>query len=316
MNIIFAGTPEFAAQALQTLLTTEHNIIAVYTQPDRPAGRGRKLQASPVKTLAVEKNIPVYQPLNFKTEEAQQELIDLNADIMVVVAYGLILPKVILDAPKKGCINIHASLLPRWRGAAPIQRAILAGDKHSGVTIMQMNEGLDTGNMILTLTCDIENNDTGSSLHDKLALLGAEALLKTLELIANNNQQLSVQDNSQANYAHKLDKKEAQINWQTEDAINIVHKIQAFNSWPVAFTQHKDKSLRLWQACLLETDPIATNIPVDNNYGQVIAESAEGIDVQAKNGTVRLLELQMPGKKRMMVKDFIHGQSLLNSRFE
>lgn len=320
MNIIFAGTPEFSSVALQGLLESQHNVVAVYTQPDRPAGRGRKLTASPVKELAVENNIPVYQPVSLKNEEAQQELIALQADIMIVVAYGLILPKVVLQAPKCGCLNIHASILPRWRGAAPIQRAILSGDAQSGVTIMQMDEGLDTGDMLTIKPCDIESDDTGSSLHDKLAAMGVLALMQTLEDIETNRLRPEAQDDSLAVYAHKLDKKEAQIDWQ-QDAGDIVRKIQAFNSWPVAYTDFNGKSLRLWQARLVESDKslqLEENLQLENShqlessqqYGKVIKESAEGIDILAKNGVVRVLELQMPGKKRIMVRDFINGQSL------
>ncbi len=313
MKIIFAGTPEFAAVALNTLLDSEHEVVAVYTQPDRPAGRGRKLTASPVKALAVEHDIPVYQPVSLKDEASQQQLNALQADVMVVVAYGLILPQAVLQAPKYGCLNIHASILPRWRGAAPIQRAILAGDSQSGVTIMQMDQGLDTGDMLNIKTCDITQEDTGSSLHDKLADLGAAALLQTLEDIMANRLQPRPQDDSQATYAHKLDKQEARIDWQKEDAAFIVRKIQAFNSWPVAYTDYNGKSLRLWQARLL---PLEKDTPQDPaSFGKVLAESANGIDILARGGLVRILELQMPGKKRIMVKDFINGQSLQGVQF-
>ncbi len=313
MKIIFAGTPEFAAVALNTLLDSEHEVIAVYTQPDRPAGRGRKLTASPVKALAVEHDIPVFQPVSLKDEASQQQLNALQADVMVVVAYGLILPQAVLQAPKYGCLNIHASILPRWRGAAPIQRAILAGDSKSGVTIMQMDQGLDTGDMLNIKTCDITQEDTGSSLHNKLAGLGAAALLQTLEDIMANRLQLQPQDDSQATYARKLDKQEARIDWQHEDAALIVRKIQAFNSWPVAYTDYNGKSLRLWQARLL---PLENDTPQDPaSFGKVLAESAVGIDILARGGLVRVLELQMPGKKRIMVKDFINGQSLLGVQF-
>jgi len=305
MNIIFAGTPDFSAVALQALLASEHKVIAVYCQPDRPAGRGRKLTAGPVKALAVEHDIPLYQPLSLKDEAAQEDLVALQADIMVVVAYGLLLPKAVLNAPRYGCINIHASLLPRWRGAAPIQRAILAGDQHSGVTIMQMDEGLDTGDMLRIESCVIAAEDTGSSLHDTLAAMGSAAMLHTLSDIEADSLQPQVQDNSQAVYAHKLNKPEAQIDWQ-QPATDIVRKIQAFNSWPVAYTDYKGKPLRLWQARLLAHK----NSDNEQQYGRVLAESSEGIDILAVDGLVRVLELQMPGKKRIMVKDFINGQSL------
>ncbi len=311
MNIIFAGTPDFSVYTLEKLLASNHKVIAVYTQPDRPSGRGRRLMASPVKKLAVEHNIPVYQPVSLKDEAAQQELINLQADIMIVVAYGLILPKIILNAPPLGCLNIHASLLPRWRGAAPIQRAILAGDQHTGITIMQMNEGLDTGDILRIKSCPIAVNDTGSRLHDKLAVMGADTILESLSDIENNTLYAQVQDEKQVTYAHKLNKQEACIDWQ-QDASDIVKKIQAFNSWPVAYTYYKNKALRLWQAHLLDTPSSV----IDLAYGTVIAESSEGIDILAKNGIVRVLELQMPSKKRIMVKDFINGQSLLSVHFD
>lgn len=308
MNVIFAGTPDFSAVALQALLNSEHKVIAVYTQPDRPAGRGRKLAASPVKTLALEHAIPVYQPLSLKDDAAQKELAALQADVMIVVAYGLILPEAVLRAPRFGCLNIHASLLPRWRGAAPIQRAILAGDSQSGVTIMQMDKGLDTGDMLTIKKCAIETEDTGSSLHDRLADMGALALLQTLGDIKARRLNPQAQDDALATYAHKLDKQEALIDWH-EEAAAIVRKIQAFNSWPVAYTNYKKKSLRLWQARLIDSD--TSELPV----GKVVAESPEGIDIIASNGIVRALELQMPGKKRILVKDFINGQSLLGVNF-
>ncbi len=319
MKIIFAGTPEFSVVALQALLDSEHEVVAVYTQPDRPAGRGRKLTASPVKALALAYHIPVHQPLSLKDEVAQKELDAIQADVMIVVAYGLILPEAVLQAPKHGCLNIHASLLPRWRGAAPIQRAILAGDAQSGVTIMQMDKGLDTGDMLTIKCCDIDVTDSGSSLHDRLAGMGAQALLKTLRDIESNNLNPQAQDDSQASYAHKLDKQEAKIDWY-QDAAAIVQKIQAFNSWPVAYTNYNGKSLRLWQARLVVDDKEKAaakhrHESLSSQCGEVIAESAEGIDILAKNGIVRILELQMPGKKRTLVKDFINGQSLLGALF-
>jgi len=323
MKVIFAGTPEFSSVALQALLDSDHEVVAVYTQPDRPAGRGRKLTASPVKTLALESDLPVFQPLSLKDEDAQKTLAACQAEVMVVVAYGLILPEAILKTPPYGCLNIHASILPRWRGAAPIQRAILAGDSQTGVTIMQMDKGLDTGDMLMTECCDINVSDTGSSLHDRLAELGATALLQTLDDMVAGHLNPQQQDDTLANYAHKLEKKEAEIDWQ-RNAKEIVQKIQAFNSWPVAYTylpedlskekNNKKKPLRLWQAHYLSDENSLDENMNDNEmvYGQVIAETPAGMDILAKNGIVRVLELQMPGKKRVLVKDFINGQSLLN----
>jgi len=302
LRIIFAGTPDFAAEALKALIESSHQVIAVYSQPDRPAGRGRQLKASPVKELALEHNIPVYQPLNLKDTSEHEQIENLNADVMVVVAYGVILPKAVLDAPKHGCLNIHASILPRWRGAAPIQRAILAGDKESGVTIMQMDVGLDTGDMLTIQRTPIEASDTGSSLHDRLATIGAEALLETLDKISNNTLEPVVQDDSLSNYAKKLDKQEAAIDW-TDSAENIVNKIQAFNSWPVAYCAYNGKSLRLWQARLLDSSK-------ENTPGLVVDEGKEGIDIACGKGIVRIIELQLPGKKRIMVRDFINSNSL------
>jgi methionyl-tRNA formyltransferase len=258
VKIIFAGTPEFAATALAALLKTDHEIVAVYTQPDRKAGRGQKLTASAVKQLALEHNIPVYQPLHFKssTDEglaAQAELKALNADVMVVAAYGLILPQVVLDTPKYGCLNIHGSLLPRWRGAAPIQRAIATGDAETGVTIMKMAAGLDTGDMMYKTICPIEPQDTSASLHDKLAQQGAEATVKVLESEESLQHYLDhreVQDEALTVYAHKLSKAEAKIDW-TQDAVTIDRNIRAFNPWPVAFTPiDETNNLRVWGSLL------------------------------------------------------------------
>ena len=256
MRIIFAGTPEFAASALAALLNTNNEIVAVYTQPDRKAGRGQKLTASAVKQLALEHDLPVYQPLHFKssTEEglaAQAELKALNADVMVVAAYGLILPQVVLDTPKYGCLNIHGSLLPRWRGAAPIQRAIATGDAETGVTIMKMAAGLDTGDMMLKTICPITADDTSASLHDKLALQGATAICTvlqsedTLKTALDNRE---VQDEALTVYAHKLTKAEAQIDW-SQSAVAIDRNIRAFNPWPVAFTPlDENNNLRIWNS--------------------------------------------------------------------
>jgi len=247
----------------------------------------------------------VYQPLNLKDSAEHQQIEKMQADVMVVVAYGVILPKPVLDAPKYGCLNIHASILPRWRGAAPIQRAILAGDKESGVTIMQMDVGLDTGDMLTIARTPIEPVDTGSSLHDRLATIGAEALLQTLEKISNNTLQPESQDDSLSNYAKKLDKQEAAIDWN-DTAENIVHKIQAFNSWPVAYCDYNGKSLRLWQARSI--DKKSTAAP-----GLVVDESKDGLDISCGEGLVRVVELQLPGKRRTMVSDFINSHSLKGS---
>ena len=301
LRIIFAGTPDFAASALVALVKSEHEIIAVYTQPDRPAGRGRKLRASPVKEVALENDIPVLQPDNLKETETQDVLRAFNADIMVVAAYGLILPQVVLDIPHLGCLNIHASLLPRWRGAAPIQRAIAAGDKESGITIMQMNAGLDTGDILQLTSCPITEHDSGGSLHDRLAEIGASAILKTLEDIDSNNLKPVRQDDSLATYAHKLDKKEALINWQNS-ASEIALLIRAFNPWPVTFTYLNNKPLRILQAQALSENS-------ELEAGTVIACDKNGIDISCGEGTLRLLKLQPSGSKAMDVAAFMNGHA-------
>lgn len=310
LRIIFAGTPEFAASALAELIKSEHQVIAVYTQPDRPAGRGRKLHSSPVKNLALEHNIPVLQPDNLKEAETQETLRSFNADIMIVAAYGLILPQVVLDIPRLGCLNIHASLLPRWRGAAPIQRAIAAGDKESGITIMQMNAGLDTGDILRLSSCAITEKDSGGSLHDRLAEMGATAILETLKDLANNKINPKVQDDSLATYAHKLDKKEALINWQ-HSALEIEQLIRAFNPWPVAFTYLNNKTLRIWQAQVLPPNvETKTNIKqTDIKPGTVIAYDKKGIDIHCGEGVLRLLKLQPSGSKAMDVAAFMNGHA-------
>lgn len=311
LKIIFAGTPDFAASALIALIQSQHEVVAVYTQPDRPAGRGRKLRASPVKEVALEKAIPVLQPASLKSTEAQDELRHFNADIMVVAAYGLILPQAILDIPKLGCLNIHASLLPRWRGAAPIQRAIAAGDKESGISIMQMNAGLDTGDILKRYPCPILETDTGGELHDRLAEIGAKAIVEIVDLLDNSELKPTVQDDSLATYAHKLDKKEAQINWQ-HPAVEIERLIRAFNPWPVAYTLLNDSPLRLWQAKILTENS-------ELEAGTIIRSDKNGIDVSCGEGVLRLLKLQPSGSKAMDVAAFMNGhakQLPINSRFQ
>lgn len=304
LKIVFAGTPEFAASSLAALLSSQHQVLAVYTQPDRPAGRGRKLTASPVKALALQHDLPVLQPVSLRDETAQQELAAWNADVMVVVAYGLILPVPVLTAPRLGCINVHASLLPRWRGAAPIQRAILAGDAETGVTIMQMDKGLDTGDMLHIVSCPIESTDTAEILHDRLAGLGSAALLDALAVIAQGNAQPEKQDDAQANYAEKLQKAEAQIDW-SQSAEQLSRTVRAFNPWPVAFTKFDEKNLRIW---LAEALPALT----DAVPGTVLAESRDGIDVATGDGVLRVTQLQMPGGKALSAEQFLNAHSLLD----
>lgn len=301
LNLIFAGTPEFAATQLRALLGSRHRVIACYTQPDRPAGRGRKLSPSPVKALAQEHGIAVYQPLNFKNADDVAQLQALNADLMVVVAYGLILPKVVLDAPRLGCINVHASILPRWRGAAPIQRAIAAGDAETGVTLMQMDVGLDTGAMLLKVTTPITADDTGGSLHDRLAQIGAPALLDTLEQLAAGTAQPEQQDDSLATYAHKLTKEEAKLDW-TRSAADLHNLIRAFNPWPVTHTELDGDTIRVWKAERQTGNHQAAP-------GTLLDVSRDGVTVATSDGLLRLTELQLPGGKCLPVAAILNSKA-------
>lgn len=300
LNIIFAGTPDFAAVALQKLIDERYHIIAVYTQPDRPAGRGRKLKPGPVKALALQHNIPLEQPLNFKEKDTRVTLQNYQADLMIVAAYGLLLPLPILQAPKYGCLNIHASLLPRWRGAAPIQRAILAGDTETGITIMQMNEGLDTGDMLLKMSTPIAETDTGGSLHDRLAELGGCAIIEALKLLEKEALKPEQQDNRLANYAKKLNKDEAWIDW-TRPASDVDRQIRAFNPWPVSQTKLEDKIIRIHAATLLDD----TN--TSSSAGKILSYTKHGIDVQCGEGQLRLLKCQLPGSRALSVADLHNG---------
>ncbi|MDJ0038382.1 methionyl-tRNA formyltransferase [Pantoea allii] len=301
LKIIFAGTPDFAARHLDALLASEHQVVGVFTQPDRPAGRGNKLTAGPVKSLALAQNIPVFQPKSLRPAENQQLIADLQADVMVVVAYGLILPKAVLDMPRLGCINVHGSLLPRWRGAAPIQRALWAGDSETGVTIMQMDVGLDTGDMLLKLACPISAEDTSATLYDKLADLGPAGLLTTLAQLRDGQAQAIQQDESQANYAEKLSKEEARLNW-TLSAEQLERCIRAFNPWPISFFMVNDQPVKVWQACVLPH--------VNQQPGEIIQADKQGIQIATADGVLNLLQLQPAGKKPMSAQD------LLNSRRE
>ncbi len=320
LKIIFAGTPEFAACALEALINAGHDIIAVYTQPDRPAGRGQKVTASPVKELALKHHLPIYQPVSLRDESEQKKLAELKADVMVVAAYGLILPLPVLTAPKWGCINIHASLLPRWRGAAPIQRAILAGDKETGITIMQMDEGLDTGPMLLKKQLSIQPNVTAETLHDNLAKLGAEAILEALgyksttdtvsvyygveseaELLKKLYYKRELQNNQFATYASKIKKEEAFLNW-ISSAEELDRKIRAFNPRPIAYTMLSGELLRVWQAEIL------TNNTQSLCPGEILEVSPDGIAVATGKGILRLQKIQFPGGRALPVSE------LLNSR--
>lgn len=314
LRIIFAGTPDFSVAPLQALLNSRHDVIAVYTQPDRPAGRGRKLTASPVKQVAEENGIAVYQPESLKEAEAQQTLKSLNADIMIVVAYGLILPQAVLDMPKMGCLNIHASLLPRWRGAAPIQRAIESGDKQSGVTIMQMNAGLDTGDMLYKLTTDITADDTAQTLHDRLSVLGCKALIATLDGLQNQTITPEVQDESLVTYAEKMHKEEALVQWN-QPALKIVRKIQAFNPWPVAYTLFQDKPLRIWQARQLTAEEQQEFAGITKLPGLVLGLNKNGLMIATGDEPICIQQVQPAGKKAMSAYDFAQSRKLDGYQF-
>ena len=298
LRVIFAGTPDFAAQHLQALLDSPHQVVAVYSQPDRPAGRGRKLTASPVKALALEHAIEVQQPLSLKDAEAQQVLASYNADIMVVVAYGLLLPQVILDTPGLGCINVHGSLLPRWRGAAPIQRAILAGDAMSGVTVMQMEAGLDTGPMLLKAQISIAPIDTSASLYEKLAVLGCNSLVEALDGLQSAGLTAQVQDNAAANYAAKLTKAEGAIDWH-QSAQQISLQVRGLNPWPVAYSDWQDSRLRIWMAHAIDT---SSNQPA----GTLVALDKTGLEVACGTGHLKITQLQWPGGKALIQSELMN----------
>jgi|TARA_B110000091_G_C13718756_1_gene433822 methionyl-tRNA formyltransferase len=307
LRIIFAGTPDFAAEHLAALIKSQHQVVAVYCPPDKPAGRGKKLTACATKELALANKLIIEQPVNFKEQEVQQQLISYNADVMVVVAYGLLLPEVVLSAPKLGCINVHGSILPKWRGAAPIQRSLEAGDNETGVTLMQMDKGLDTGAMILIARCAITSTDTSASLYQKLAKLGPNTLLEGLNLMGTDNYPQIVQDNNNSTYAAKLDKNEAELNWQLTAEV-LDRKIRAYIPWPVAQFTFIDKKntlhkIKVWQASIINT--------IDNNQdvGTIIAIDKKGIVVSTGQGGIRLETLQLPGKKALPVKDIINGRA-------
>jgi len=302
LRIIFAGTPDFAARHLDALLSSGHQVVGVFTQPDRPAGRGKKLMPSPVKVLAEEHGLPVFQPASLRPQENQQLVEDLNADVMVVVAYGLILPKSVLDMPRLGCINVHGSLLPRWRGAAPIQRSLWAGDADTGVTIMQMDVGLDTGDMLYKLSCPITDEDTSATLYDKLAELGPKGLIDTLQQLADNRVQPEVQDEALVTYADKLSKEEARLDWSLP-AAQLERCIRAFNPWPMSWLEIDGQPVKVWQASVIAG-------PVNAAPGTIIEANKQGIQVATVEGILNLESLQPAGKKAMSAQD------LLNSRRE
>ena len=302
LKIIFAGTPDFAANHLQALIDAEFDVVAVYSQPDRPAGRGKKLTASAVKEVALVNDIAVYQPENFKQSDSVEQLAALNADLMIVVAYGLILPTSVLTTPRLGCLNVHGSLLPRWRGAAPFQRAIWAGDKETGVTIMQMDEGLDTGDMLKKVNCPIDADETSASLYAKVAKQAPAVLIETINQLQAGELTAEKQDESEATYAKKLSKAEALINWQ-DDADFIDRCIRAFNPWPVSYFEWSGQVIKVHQAKIVDT---TTTKPA----GTIVSVDKKGIQVATGQGVINLEVIQLAGKKAMPVQD------VLNSRRE
>ncbi len=297
MRLIFAGTPDFAATALHALIAAKHDVALVLTQPDRPAGRGMRLQPSAVKTLALAHGLPVAQPSTLKDPVEQTRLRTAGADAMVVAAYGLILPQAVLDIPRLGCLNIHASLLPRWRGAAPIQRALLAGDRDTGITIMQMDAGLDTGAMLLKKRIPITADDTAQTLHDKLARLGAESIVETLDLLQQGRLAPAAQDSTHATYAAKLSKDEARVSW-ARPAAEIARAVRAYNPYPAAFTLLRGETLNLWAA-----DPIAGK----GAPGTVLAADKSGIAVACGTDALRITELQRASGKHLSAAQFLAG---------
>lgn len=305
MRILFAGTPDFAAAHLQALIDAEFDIVGVYTQPDRPAGRGNKLKPSAVKKLALANNLPVLQPPTLKDEQVQKELSDLAPDIMVVVAYGLILPKAVLDIPTKACINVHGSILPKWRGAAPIQRSIWAGDEETGVSIMHMDEGLDTGDVIYIESIPIENDDTSAILYQKLAALGPKALIHCLQNWESFGRQK--QNDAQASYAKKLSKQEAYLDWQMP-AQQLQRNVRAFNPWPVAWFNYNEKALKVWQA---HDESIDATQQSRMTPGEILKFDKTGLFIATSQGVLVINQLQIPGKKPQTILDLVNGQAAL-----
>jgi methionyl-tRNA formyltransferase len=316
LRIVFAGTPEFSVPALEALHAAGHEVVAAYAQPDRPAGRGRTLGTGPVKRRALELGLRIEQPLSLRSEEAVAVLESFAPDLMVVVAYGLILPHAVLDVPRLGCVNIHASLLPRWRGAAPIQRAILAGDERTGVTIMKMDAGLDTGPMLLVRATDIEANETAGELHDRLAVLGAEAVVEAVAALAAGTLLPVPQPADGATYAAKIRKDEALIDW-AGPASGIARQVRAFNPWPVAETRWQGRQLRIWQVRPLSEAPgVPASAAAGGQHapGQVIEAGPGRLVVAAGDGVLEVNRLQLAGRNAMTAAEFLNANPLTGER--
>jgi methionyl-tRNA formyltransferase len=309
LRLVFAGTPDFAVPGLRACVDVGADVVAVYTQPDRPAGRGRKLVPSPVKQAALEIGTAVEQPESLKTPEAQARLRNYGPDLLVVVAYGLILPRKVLAIPRLGCWNVHASLLPRWRGAAPVQRAILAGDTETGACLMQMEAGLDTGPVLLSESTPIRDDDTGGSLHDRLAGMGARVLAEGLRrIIAGETLQATPQLDAGTTYAHKLDKSEARLDF-SRPAIELERKVRAFDPWPVAEAEVAGERLRVWSALALPSPESPVPSP-----GAIVAASRRGIDIACGEGVLRLLKLQRAGGRVIDAADYVNARADLRAR--
>jgi methionyl-tRNA formyltransferase len=309
MRLGFAGTPQFAIPALEALTRSEHRVVAVFTQPDRPAGRGQTVHVSPIKQRALELGIDVYQPLSFKTPDVEAGLRALNLDALVVVAYGLMLPAAVLAVPRLGCFNIHASLLPRWRGAAPIQRALLAGDTTTGITIMRMDAGLDTGPILAQRELPIGDRETAGTLHDRLGSVGGQLMADSLRALVEHGVREQPQPQTGVTYAEKIHKAEALIDWR-EDAPSILRRVRAFNPWPIAETRLQGAQLRVWDAELTGAGMLAPAPP-----GAVLAAAGDGIDVACGHGALRILRLQLAGRKPLAAREFIKAQQLEGARF-
>lgn len=300
-KIIFAGTHPVAVPTLQALIESPYPIIGVFTQPDRAAGRGQKLTMSPIKELALKYQLPLFQPVTLRDETIQTQLRALQPDLMVVMGYGLLLPKAVLTIPRWGCINPHVSLLPRWRGASPVQRAILAGDAMTGVTIIQMNEGMDSGDMLNKISCPIHDTDTSDTLHQRLAGLASSLVLTTVAALLQNQLHPQAQDPNQVTLAPKIEKSEAKINWNMS-AVTIERQVRAFNSWPVAFSDYRNQTIRIWRA--LSEKLTATSA----QPGTIVAVEKSGISVACGEGVLNIIELQLPGGKKLLVSDFLNAK--------
>jgi len=299
LRIIFAGTPEFAKPVLDALLGSEHQVIAVYTQPDRPAGRGRKVHTGPIKELAEQHSLPVYQPESLRDEKELQQLRELAPDVMVVVGYGMLLPETVLQIPKFGCVNVHPSLLPRWRGSTPVQSAILAGDTKTGVAVMQLDKGMDSGDILNMLETEVGAEETSGELYDRLFKMGADLLLKTLVQAEHHKLQPQAQNHNQVTLAKKIRKADAEINW-TLSAQTLCNQIRAFNPWPIAFTYFKQQPLKIWKAKVV-------NEKTGLKPGSIANITKSELDIATSDGLLRLLVVQLPGKRPLPIKDFINA---------